>query len=274
MKQEKETLRQQEEQENKVTKSQEDNMAKENKDIKIKEADNKDDNKDKNIKSQAQKTEDINKTDRKASEKAKDKIDENSKDNNIKEQPKEDKKTETKKVKGKQAEKESHQAKEKEEANDKDKKEEKKEEKPKELTPEEREALYIDRLKRLMAEFDNYRKRNEKEKLEIYDRASSNLLAEMLPIVDNFERALEAETTDKAFYEGVKMIYKQLMTTLEKAHVKVIEAKGKTFDPNFHNAVMHIEDDSYGENEVVEELQKGYLYKDKVLRYSMVKVAN
>ncbi len=204
-----------------------------------------------------------------------------------------DKRDDVKKAKMKQVEKEKSEIKEKEQAKDQpkdqakvDQKNSAKEEKNSvneektttnnntESLTEDKEAIYIDKLKRLMAEFDNYRKRNEKEKLEIYDRASSNLLTEMLPIVDNFERALEVETEDKTLYEGIHMIYKQLMSTLEKAHIKVIEAEGKPFDPNLHNAILHIEDEKYGENEVVEELQKGYLYKDKVLRYSMVKVAN
>lgn len=238
MNEEKQTIRQQEDKVNKVTKP-EINMQQQNKDEK---------NKDQNIKTRTSNVEDINRKDNKT----------------------DDKKNETKKVKVKHPEKEKNEAKDKAKENDSNKEETS----TKEQLSEDKEAIYIDRLKRLMAEFDNYRKRNEKEKLDIYDRASSNLLAEMLPIVDNFERALQVETTDKVFYEGVTMIYKQLMSTLEKAHVKVIEAKGKTFDPNLHNAVMHIEDEKYGENEVVEEMQKGYLYKDKVLRYSMVKVAN
>lgn len=238
MNEEKQTTRQHEDKTSKVTKSEID-MEQQSKDIK---------NKNQNIKTQASEAEDINKKDNKT----------------------DDKKSDTKKVKSKHPEKQKNEAKDKVKESDS----KKEENSAKEKLSEDKEAIYIDRLKRLMAEFDNYRKRNEKEKLEIYDRASSNLLAEMLPIVDNFERALKVETTDKVFYEGVTMIYKQLMGTLEKAHVKVIEAKGKPFDPNLHNAVMHIEDEKYGENEVVEEMQKGYLYKDKVLRYSMVKVAN
>lgn len=132
----------------------------------------------------------------------------------------------------------------------------------------------FERLQRLMAEFDNYRKRTEKEKQNIYDLAVSTTVTELLSTVDNFERALKQESTDKSFYEGVSMIYRQLMAALEKLNVTPIEAAGKTFDPDYHNAVLHIEDDSLEENSIVEELQKGYLYKEKVIRYSMVKVAN
>lgn len=132
----------------------------------------------------------------------------------------------------------------------------------------------IERLQRLMAEFDNYRKRTEKEKQNIYDLAVSNTVTELLGTVDNFERALKQESTDKSFYEGVSMIYRQLLTVLEKLNVTPIEAAGKPFDPDYHNAVLHIEDENLEENIVVEELQKGYLYKEKVIRYSMVKVAN
>ena len=132
----------------------------------------------------------------------------------------------------------------------------------------------IERLQRLMAEFDNYRKRTEKEKQNIYDLAVSTTVTELLGTVDNFERALKQETTDKSFYEGVSMIYRQLLTVLEKLNVTPIEAAGKTFDPDYHNAVLHIEDDTLEENIVVEELQKGYLYKEKVIRHSLVKVAN
>lgn len=133
---------------------------------------------------------------------------------------------------------------------------------------------YLDRWQRLMAEFDNYRKRSEKEKSDSYDYAVSNTISELLPIIDNFERALKVESADKAFYAGVEMIYKQVMGMLEKLHVTPIDAAGQTFDPNLHNAIMHIDDESFGENIIAEELQKGYLYKEKVIRHSLVKVAN
>lgn len=134
---------------------------------------------------------------------------------------------------------------------------------------------YLDRWQRLMAEFDNYRKRSEKEKLDSYDHAVGNTVVELLPIIDNFERALKVESTDKALFAGVEMIYKQMMGMLEKLHVKPIEALGKEFDPQYHNAIMHIDDETLGENIVAEELQRGYLYKEeKVIRHSLVKVAN
>lgn len=135
-------------------------------------------------------------------------------------------------------------------------------------------AEYLDKWQRLMAEFDNYRKRSEKEKADSYDYAVSNTVAEMLPVIDNFERALKVESQDKSFYAGVEMIYKQMIGVLEKFHVTPIDATGKEFDPNLHNAVMHIDDENLGENIVAEELQKGYLYKEKVIRHSLVKVAN
>lgn len=139
---------------------------------------------------------------------------------------------------------------------------------------ESKAAEYLDRWQRLMAEFDNYRKRSEKEKSDSYDYAVSNTVAEMLPIIDNFERALKVESKDKSLFAGVEMIYKQIMGLLEKLHVTPIDATGKEFDPNLHNAIMHIDDEAFGENIVAEELQKGYLYKEKVIRHSLVKVAN
>ena len=131
-----------------------------------------------------------------------------------------------------------------------------------------------DRLKRSMAEFDNYRKRTEKEKSSMYIIGAKDIVEKMLPIVDNFERGLAQAPEDDPFAEGMKMIYKQMMTAFDEMGVKPIEAVGKDFDPNLHNAVMHVEDESLGENIVVEEFQKGYTYKDFVVRHSMVKVAN
>ena len=131
-----------------------------------------------------------------------------------------------------------------------------------------------DRLKRSMAEFDNYRKRTEKEKSSMYIIGAKDIVEKMLPIVDNFERGLAQAPEDDPFAEGMKMIYKQMMTAFDEMGVKPIEAVGKEFDPNLHNAVMHVEDESVGENIVVEEFQKGYTYKDFVVRHSMVKVAN
>lgn len=131
-----------------------------------------------------------------------------------------------------------------------------------------------DKLKRSMAEFDNFRKRTEKEKASMYIIGAREIVEKMLPVVDNFERGLAQAAEGDAFADGMKMIYKQMMTTLDELGVKPIEAVGQEFDPNFHNAVMHVEDESVGENIVVEELQKGYTYKDFVVRHSMVKVAN
>ncbi len=138
-------------------------------------------------------------------------------------------------------------------------------------------ADLTDRLKRSMAEFENFRKRNEKEKATMFDMGARSMAEKLLPVVDNFERAMLAAPADgegKAFAEGITMIYNQMTKTLEDLGVKAIDCVGKEFDPNFHNAVMHIEDENLGENVVAEELLKGYMYKDTVLRHSMVKVAN
>ena len=134
-----------------------------------------------------------------------------------------------------------------------------------------------DQVKRQMAEFDNYRKRTEKEKSHMYEIGAKEVIEKMLPVVDNFERGLASvpETErDDPFVEGMNKIYKQLMTTLDEIGVKPIEAVGGEFDPNLHNAVMHVEDEAFGDNIVAEEFQKGYLYKESVVRHSMVKVAN
>ena len=138
-------------------------------------------------------------------------------------------------------------------------------------------ADLTDRLQRSMAEFDNFRKRSEKEKSSMFDMGAKSIVEKILPVVDNFERALlaaPAEGDGKAYADGILMIYNQMIKTLEELGVKAIECVGQAFDPNLHNAVMHIVDENFGENEVVEELLKGYMYKDTVLRYSMVKVAN
>ena len=139
---------------------------------------------------------------------------------------------------------------------------------------EDKIAELTDRLQRQMAEFENYRKRTEKEKSTMYDMGARDILEKLLPVVDNFERGLEGADEKDPFAEGMAMIYRQLMTMLTEAGVEPIEAVGKEFDPNLHNAVMHIDDEQYGENIVAEELQKGYKYKDHVIRFSMVKVAN
>ena len=138
-------------------------------------------------------------------------------------------------------------------------------------------ADLTDRLKRSMAEFDNFRKRSEKEKATMFDMGARSVAEKLLPVVDNFERAMTATPSEgegKAFADGIAMIYNQMTKTLEDLGVKPIDCVGKDFDPNLHNAVMHIEDENLGENIVAEELLKGYMYKDGVLRHSMVKVAN
>lgn len=128
-----------------------------------------------------------------------------------------------------------------------------------------------------MAEFENFRKRTEKEKSTMYEMGARDMIEKILPIIDNFERGLATipeDAKETPFAEGMEKIYKQLQKTMEDAGVKVIEAVGKEFDPNLHNAVMHVEDESLGENVVAEELLKGYTYRDSVVRHSMVKVAN
>ena len=131
-----------------------------------------------------------------------------------------------------------------------------------------------DRLKRNMAEFDNFRKRTEKEKSSMYIIGAKDIIEIILPVVDNFERGLAQATEGDPFAEGMEKIYKQLTTTLESLGVEPIEAVDKEFNPDLHNAVMHVEDESVGDNIIVEELQKGYTYKGFVVRHSMVKVAN
>ena len=132
-----------------------------------------------------------------------------------------------------------------------------------------------DRLRRQMAEFENFRKRTEKEKSQMFDMGAKTIVEKVLPVIDNFERGLAAVPEDKkedAFVVGMDKIYKQFLTTLEEAGVKPIEAVGQEFDPNFHNAVMHVEDEELGENIVAEVLLKGYMYRDAVVRHSMVAV--
>ncbi|MCM1256849.1 MAG: nucleotide exchange factor GrpE [Roseburia sp.] len=134
-----------------------------------------------------------------------------------------------------------------------------------------------DRLKRQMAEFENFRKRTEKEKAQMYDMGAKSIVEKVLPVIDNFERGLGAvpeENAEDPFVDGMNKIYKQMMAMLEEAGVKPIEAVGAEFDPEYHNAVMHVEDENFGENVIAEELQKGYMYRDTVVRHSMVKVAN
>ena len=134
-----------------------------------------------------------------------------------------------------------------------------------------------DKLLRQMAEFDNFRKRTEKEKSAMYEIGAKDIIEKLLPVVDNFERGFTTvaeEDKEDAFVTGMEMVYKQLMTMLEGVGVKPIEAVGQEFNPDLHNAVMHVEDETVGGNIIVEEFQKGYTYRDSVVRYSMVKVAN
>jgi molecular chaperone GrpE len=134
-----------------------------------------------------------------------------------------------------------------------------------------------DRVQRQMAEFDNFRKRSEKEKSAMYEVGAKSVIEKILPTIDNFERGFAGLTEEQKadpFVEGMEKVYRQMLTMLESIGVTAIEAVGQPFDPNFHNAVMHVEDEEAGENTVVEEFQKGYLYRDSVVRHSMVKVAN
>lgn len=148
------------------------------------------------------------------------------------------------------------------------KKKDKKDEQIEELT---------DRVKRTMAEFENFRKRNEREKSQMYEIGARDIIEKMLPVMDNFERGLASipeDQKDNAVAQGMEMICKQMQTTFDQIGVKAIDAVGKEFDPNFHNAVMHEDNEEVGENIIVEEFQKGYTYRDTVIRHSMVKVAN
>ena len=148
------------------------------------------------------------------------------------------------------------------------KKKDKKDEKIEELT---------DQLRRQMAEFDNYRKRTDKEKASMYIIGAKEIVEKLLPVVDSFERGLATATEEQLedpFVDGMNKVYKQMITSLEELGVKPIEAVGAEFNPDYHNAVMHVEDEEAGENIIVEEFQKGYTYKDFVVRHSMVKVAN
>lgn len=158
-----------------------------------------------------------------------------------------------------------------EEKKDKKKKKEKKDKRDEQI------AELNDKLLRNRAEFENFRKRTEREKAQMFEVGAGSIVEKILPVIDNFERGLAAVPEDeslKSFKDGFDMIYKQFATTLEEIGVKPIEAVNNQFDPEYHNAVMHIDDESFGENVVVEEFQKGYTYKDRVIRHSMVKVAN
>lgn len=135
-------------------------------------------------------------------------------------------------------------------------------------------AILNDKYLRVCAEYDNFRRRSQKEREALYGDVRADVVNKFLPVYDNLERALKQSTEDEAYRKGVEMIMTQFVTTLEKLGVEAIECLGQTFDPNFHNAVMHVDDEEKGENEIVEEFQKGFKMGDKVIRFSVVKVAN
>lgn len=160
-------------------------------------------------------------------------------------------------------------------------KEEKKEKKKKEKADKKQDALkekiaeLEDRVKRQMAEFENFRKRTEKEKTAMFETGAKSVIEKILPVVDNFERGLASvpeEEKDSGFSQGMQMIYKQLMTELENMEVKPIPAVGEEFNPEFHNAVMQVESEEFESGVIAQELQKGYTYRDSVVRHSMVAV--
>lgn len=149
-----------------------------------------------------------------------------------------------------------------------------KKKKKKDKKDEEIENL-TDRLKRQMAEFENFRKRTDKEKSQMFDMGARTIVEKILPVIDNFERGLASvpeENQDDPFVSGMQMVYKQLMTELEAAGVKAIECAGEEFNPDFHNAVMQVESEELESGTIAQELQKGYMYKDSVVRHSMVSV--
>ena len=162
-------------------------------------------------------------------------------------------------------------------------KEDKKEKKKKEKVDKKQETLKVkieeleDRVKRQMAEFENFRKRTEKEKTMLFETGAKSVIEKILPVVDNFERGLAAIPEDEkggAFAQGMEMIYKQLMTELENMEVKPIPAVGEEFNPDFHNAVMQVESEEFESGVIAQELQKGYTYRDSVVRHSMVAVVS
>ena len=177
-------------------------------------------------------------------------------------------KKEKKEVCDDEASKEAAPKKEKKFGKKKDKAVEKLEEKVKELE---------DMRVRQLAEFENFRKRSEKEKSQMFEVGAKSVIEKILPVIDNFERGLQGvpeEEKDAPFVKGVEMVYKQMLTAFDEMGVKPIDAVGKEFDPNLHNAVMAVDDDSLESGTVAEEMQKGYMYKESVVRHSMVKVVN
>lgn len=148
--------------------------------------------------------------------------------------------------------------------------------KDKKSKQEEKIAELTDRVQRQMAEFDNFRKRTEKEKAQMFEVGAKSVIEKILPVIDNFERGLSAvldESKEDPFVQGMDKIYKQLMTELEGLEVKAIEAVGTEFNPDFHNAVMQVESEEFESGVVAQELQKGYMYRDSVVRHSLVAVA-
>ena len=141
-----------------------------------------------------------------------------------------------------------------------------------EVSPEAEE--YYAQLQRVMADFDNYKKRIQKEKAAQYSLITAELVGDLLPVLDNLEKSASVEDEGNAVLEGVVLVYRQFQEVLQKLGVNEIKTVGEKFNPEYHDAVMHVEDDQYGENEIVMELRKGYILKDRVIRHSMVKVAN
>ena len=208
-------------------------------------------------------------------EKLKEKSEEN-KDEKVTEEPAEEEVKETAGGSEEEAAKAEDEPVEESEGGEKKKHHGKKDKKEKKDPRDEKIADLEDRVKRQMAEFENFRKRTDKEKSQMFDMGAKSVIEKILPVIDNFERGLEniPEGCDPAFAEGMEKIYKQLTASLEEAGLKHIEAVGQEFDPNLHNAVMHEDNDELGENVVSEEFQKGYMYRDSIVRHSMVKVAN
>lgn len=157
------------------------------------------------------------------------------------------------------------------------KKQAKAEKKEKANADKEKIAELEDRVKRQMAEFENFRKRTEKEKQAMFETGAKSVLEKILPVIDNFERGfatVEPEDEEDAFVDGMRKVYRQMMTELENIGVKPIEAVGKEFDPSFHNAVMQVESEEYESGIIAQELMKGYTYRDSVIRHSMVSVVS
>ena len=186
---------------------------------------------------------------------------------------KEEVKTEEPEIEAKEADGKKPEAEKAEEKNPEEKKSKEKKEEQKPDLKAEMDTLN-DKYLRICAEYDNFRKRSQKEKDSLYGDVKAETLKKFLPVYDNLVRALAQSTEDEAYRRGVEMIMNQFNVTMEKLGVTEIECLGKKFDPAFHNAVMHVEDEEKGENEIVEVFQKGFMMGDKVIRFAMVKVAN